>query len=143
MYKIELIENFLNEKDQIIYILSQLSDTENISSSQLLEFICNKSNDHLIYICKDIPKNKLVGIITIFIENKLIHNLGKVAHIEDLVVDKEERNKGIAEILINKCIDYAKSKNCYKIILNCNKNLIKFYEKKNFYNSGYQMRMNI
>ena len=64
-------------------------------------------------------------------------------NIEDLVVDREERGKNIAQQLINKCIEYAKSQNCYKIILNCNENLIKFYEKNNFYNVGYQMRMNI
>ena len=69
--------------------------------------------------------------------------MGKVAHIEDLVVDKEYRKKGISKLLIDKCINYAKNEQCYKIILNCNKNLIKFYEKNNFYNSGFQMRLNL
>lgn len=143
MYKIELIEKLPDKKNEIIDLLSQLSYTNYINNKQFSEFISNKPQEHLIYICKNIEKDKLVGMITIFIERKLIHNLGKVAHIEDLVVDKDEQGKNIAQTLINKCIEYAKNENCYKIILNCNENLIKFYEKNNFYNSGYQMRMNI
>tara|TARA_B100001093_G_C26527171_1_gene884340 strand:+ start:173 stop:604 length:432 start_codon:yes stop_codon:yes gene_type:complete len=143
MYKIELIEKLLDKKDEIINLLSQLSNTKYISNDELFYFLLNKPDNYLIYICIHTDNNKLVGIITVFIERKLIHNLGKVAHIEDLVVDKDERGKNVAEKLINKCVEYAKSENCYKIILNCSENLIKFYEKKNFFNSGYQMRMNI
>ena len=143
MYRIEIIENLTDKKDEIINLLSQLSYTKYLNNNEFLDFIVNKPSNHLIYICKDIEKDKLVGIISVFIERKLIHNLGKVAHIEDLVVDKDDRGKNIAQKLINKCIEYAKSQNCYKIILNCNENLIKFYEKNNFYNAGYQMRMNI
>ena len=143
MYNIEIIEKFASKKNEIIDLLSQLSFTKHIIDKEMYDFILNKPSNHLIYICKDIEKDKLVGIISVFIERKLIHNLGKVAHIEDLVVDKDERGKGIAQKLINKCVEYAKNENCYKIILNCNENLIKFYEKNNFYNAGYQMRMNI
>ena len=143
MYNIEIIEKFASKKNEIIDLLSQLSFTKHIIDKEMYDFILNKPSNHLIYICKDIEKDKLVGIISVFIERKLIHNLGKVAHIEDLVVDKDERGKGIAQKLINKCVEYAKNENCYKIILNCNENLIKFYEKSNFYNAGYQMRMNL
>ena len=143
MYNIESIEKFAYKKDEIIDLLSQLSYTKYITDNEMCDFIVNKPSNHLIYICEETEKNKLVGMITVFVERKLIHNFGKVAHIEDLVVDKDERGKSIAQKLINKCIDYAKSENCYKIILNCNENLIKFYEKNNFYNACYQMRMNI
>lgn len=143
MYKIEYIENLVNRKKEIINLLSQLSNANDISDTEWLEFISNKPYNNNIYVCIDNENNKVVGIITIFIEKKIIHNLGKIAHIEDLVVDKEERNKGISKLLINKCINYAKYEKCYKIILNCNTSLIKFYEKNNFYNAGYQMRMNL
>lgn len=143
MYKIEIIEKLIERKNEIIKLLKQLSTIDNIKEEDILQFLSNKHPDHIIYICKEIEKDKIVGIITVFIERKLIHNLGKVAHIEDLVVDKEERNKGISQLLIDKCVNHAKIEKCYKIILNCNENLIKFYEKKKFYNAGYQMRMNI
>ena len=143
MYVINNIEDFSHRNNDIITLLSQLSTTTQISKSDFLIILINKPLNHNIYVCIDYELDKIVGIITIIIESKLIHNFGKVAHIEDLVVDIEERNKGIAQLLINKCIEYAKNENCYKIILNCNENLIKFYEKSNFYNAGYQMRMNL
>ena len=142
MYNIEIIEKFKERSLEISNLLSQLSLT-NINVNEITNYSLNKPDNHNTYICIDIEKDKLVGIITIFIERKLIHNMGKVAHIEDLVVDKEYRKKGISKLLIDKCINYAKNEQCYKIILNCNKNLIKFYEKNNFYNSGFQMRLNL
>ena len=143
MYIIKKIEEFSKEIETILKLLSQLTITNNITLSEFSDFLLNKPINHIIYICKDSKKNKIVGIITIFIERKLIHNMGKVGHIEDLVVDKDERNKGISKLLINKCIEYANQNNCYKIILNCNKDLVDFYKKNNFYESGYQMRMNL
>ena len=145
MYNIQLIENFKNrdrEKD-IINLLSQLSLTGEFNNYELNNFLLNKPCNHNIYLCIDIENDKVVGIITVFIEKKIIHNFGKVAHIEDLVVDKDERSKGIAHKLIDTCIEYAKSENCYKIILNCKENFIKFYEKNKFYNAGYQMRIDL
>ena len=66
-----------------------------------------------------------------------------VAHIEDLVVDKNCRNKNIGGILLNYAIEYAKQLNCYKIILDCKQELIPFYEKNKFYNSGICMRYDL
>ena len=143
MYIIDIIENNIDSIDDIIKLLSQLSNTENIKISEFKEFIVKKEKNHKIFLCKEFLSTKIVGIITLFIEKKIIHNMGKVAHIEDLVVDIHERNKSISKILINKCIEYAKKNNCYKIILNCKEELIKFYENNNFYKSAYQMRIDL
>ena len=143
MYQIDIIENEIDSIDDIIKLLSQLSNTENIKINEFKEFIVKKEKDHKIFLCKELLSKKIVGIITVFIEKKIIHNMGKVAHIEDLVVDINERNKGISKILINKCIEFANCNNCYKIILNCKEELLEFYKKNKFYNSGYQMRKDL
>lgn len=142
MYNIEKIQKFKERSLEISNLLSYLSLT-NIDSKDIENFCLTKPDNHNTYICIDIEKDKLVGIITIFIERKLIHNMGKVAHIEDLVVHPEYRKNGISKLLINTCIQDAKNEECYKIILNCSENLIKFYEKNNFHNSGFQMRVNL
>ena len=41
-----------------------------------------------------LENNKIVGAITLIIEQKIIHSGGKVGHIEDFVVLDEYRNKG-------------------------------------------------
>ena len=60
-------------------------------------------------------------------------------HIEDLVVDKDHQNQGIATDLIKFCFDKIKSVNYYKIILDCNKEIIPFYEKFGFVERNVQM----
>ena len=73
-----------------------------------------------------------VGMISLLIEQKIIHKGGKVAHIEDVVVDKNHRGKGYASKLIQHVIKIAKAYNCYKCILNCTNEVIPVYEKNGF-----------
>jgi len=74
-------------------------------------------------------ENKIVAMGTLVIEQKIIHGFGKVAHIEDIVVDLDSRGKGIGTKLINHLISKAKEYGCYKTILNCSKELVQFYSK--------------
>jgi glucosamine-phosphate N-acetyltransferase len=74
----------------------------------------------------------IIGSVTIFIETKIIHNFGKVAHVEDVIVDNTYHGKGLGKMLVQKCIDYAQKHDCYKIILNCSDENIPFYEKCGF-----------
>ena len=88
----------------------------------------NKNNNIYFYIEND----KIVGSITLLIEQKLIHNGKCVGHIEDFVVSENYRKKGIGSNLINYAINIAERSNCYKCILDCNENLESYYKKKGF-----------
>lgn len=83
---------------------------------------------------------KLVANGTIIIEDKFIHNNGKVGHIEDIVVGNDFRGKGYGQIIVNYLIQRAKEHGCYKIILDCKDDLYSFYHKMGFYQSGIQLR---
>lgn len=89
----------------------------------------------------DISGSYLVGSSTIFIETKLIHNFGKVAHIEDVIVHSDFRGKGLGKLLLDKCIEIAKQNGCYKIILDCSDDNCRFYENCGFNKKGNQMAM--
>ena len=78
-------------------------------------------------------------MITLLLEQKLIRGGAYVAHIEDLVVDKDHRGMGIAHKLINYCIELSSRYNTYKIILDCDIKLQKFYEKMGFEYKNIQM----
>ena len=56
----------------------------------------------------------------------------KFGHIEDVVVDKDHRNKGIGKLLINSLVDYGIKNGCYKISLNASCELSKFYTSNGF-----------
>ena len=59
--------------------------------------------------------------------------------IEDVVVEKKERGKGIGKLLIEHLINFSKSKSCDKIILNSKESNIPFYNKLGFVQNEIQM----
>ena len=73
------------------------------------KFLEELPKNHYIFVYE--LNKQLVGSITLIIESKLIHNGYSVGHIEDLVVDKFSRDKGIASQLIKYCIEEAKKYN--------------------------------
>jgi len=134
------IENILlhiNRKDEILNLLSQLTNAPNFDELRFYYIINNLNNNHNIYLY--IQDNKIIGMITLLFEQKLIHNGSCVAHIEDLVVHENYQGKSIGRKLIEYCLKEIKSDKCYKIILDCKRELIPFYEKFGFNNNNVQM----
>ena len=86
---------------------------------------------------------EIVGSITIIIEQKFIHNGGKVCHIEDVVTRKGFENLGIGSILVEKALELAVQEKCYKVILNCSQYNSSFYEKFGFYKHDIGMRYDV
>ena len=136
-------KNLVNEDYyyQIFNLLSQLTDAPTIPYITFKNIVNSFDNNHNIYVYK--IGNEIIGIITLIIEKKLIHNGKKCGHIEDLVVDKKWRSKGIANILLKYTIDKCRNSGCYKVILDCHPDLKLFYEKNNFTPVGITMRYNI
>jgi glucosamine-phosphate N-acetyltransferase len=93
------------------------------------------------YKAPDTNNILLLGSGTILYEPKIIHGCQYAGHIEDIVVDTEFRKNGIAKTLLHKLVELAKQHNCYKIILDCKKELEPFYEKNGFEYRGTQMAM--
>jgi glucosamine-phosphate N-acetyltransferase len=123
----------------ILNILNQLSPTTHISKNKFYQFLKSLNNLHQIIVIEDTLNNKIIGIGSILIEQKIIHNMGKVAHIEDIVIDKNYRKMSLGTKLIKKLKKIAINNKCYKIILNCNEKLIKYYEKQGFIPKNIQM----
>ena len=141
--ELEIREIDINDFDKgYLDLLSQLTKVENnLLYIDLVNTFNNiKKNDyHKIFVIEN--NNKIIGTITILIELKFTRNLGKVCHIEDLVVSNNFRSKGIGKKLLNFVIDYSKKINCYKIILNCSNNNKGYYEKIGFDNKNNEMSL--
>ena len=110
-------------------LLSQLTEVnkENISFDNFCNFIDNLNNQHKIIVI--IHENKIVASGTLLIENKIIHGISKVGHIEDIVVDSECRGFGLGKKIVTYLTDLSKKNNCYKVILNCKEENCGFYKK--------------
>mmetsp|Transcript_8575 Transcript_8575/g.27341 ORF Transcript_8575/g.27341 Transcript_8575/m.27341 type:complete len:199 (-) Transcript_8575:166-762(-) len=70
----------------------------------------------------------LLGVGSIFIEQKYIHGGGKVGHIEDVVVWESERGRGIGRQVVEALMALAKEHGCYKVILDAAEVNKGFYE---------------
>jgi len=123
-------------------LLNQLSPTKfNLNQFQISLHKIQSNNNHKIFVIESNQNKKIIGTITILIEKKLIHNLSCVGHIEDVIVDKNFRGLGLGKKLVDYAITYCKNNSCYKVILNCNENLIHFYENCGFLHKNYEMSL--
>jgi glucosamine-phosphate N-acetyltransferase len=109
-------------------------------SQKIFEEIRKSSNIKIFVAIKD---TDIVGSITAIIEQKFIHNGGKICHIEDVVTRKGFQNLGIGSLLVKKVLQLARQEKCYKVILNCSEYNSSFYEKLGFYKHDIGMRYNI
>ena len=129
----DLENGFLESLDS----LRQTSNLEQNSARNILKQILGNEN-HVIHVAE--LDGKIVGSITLLVEQKFIHEGGIVGHIEDVVVKKEFEGQGIGMKLVLSLLDIAKERECYKTILNCEDELIPFYEKIGFKQKSNEMR---
>ena len=122
-----------------IQLMSTLSvvNPSNISFDEFKSFISELNQKHRIYVIEDITQNEIVASITVLYETKIIHDLGKVCHIEDVVVSPKMQGYGFGLFMIDKIKTH--NKDCYKIILDCSEPIAGFYEKCGFSAKGIQM----
>lgn len=85
----------------------------------------------------------VVGTATLLIDQKFIHGGGKAGHLEDVAVLESYQGAGIGCQLVGRCMDVAREAGCYKVILNCDGNVIGFYERLGFCLFGNSMRYDI
>jgi glucosamine-phosphate N-acetyltransferase len=153
---IEFIKNhpiYIQEiKQSYLKLLSNLTETSNISTSVFMENIQEIEKSYgLITIAyvgdissteySDESNNnfKIIGSGTVILEPKIIRSGKYVGHIEDIVIDPNFRGLHIAQTILSMCKSYCETKNCYKVILDCDPDLQTFYEKNDFELKGIQM----
>lgn len=123
-----------------LYSLDSLRDTSGIASRKARSTFdrISKNPNEIIYVA--VMDLKIVGAASIIIEQKFIHDGGKVGHIEDVVVAKEFQGRGIGQKIVRSLLKYAQKKGCYKTILDCTDELVPFYKKIGFKLHSNSMR---
>lgn len=126
----------LEQKDYFKYykLINEFRKTE-FSYDNFCNFIDQKNIQ--VWIIED--EDEIIGTGTLLFEQKLIHNFGIVAHIEDVIISNNFRRQNYGKILIENLIKKAKEKTCYKVILNCDAEIEEFYNKCNFKYHGIHM----
>ena len=132
--------------------LCQLSGEEKKDEKILMTTLCARArfrfwckyednHDHQVFIYEH--EGNIIGTATVLVENKLLHYGSRVGHIEDVVVDKETRLSGIGKQLIEKCVEFSRQRDCYKVILDCGDHNVPFYESCGFKEAEGCMRLDL
>lgn len=129
----------LREYDLQNGFLSSLDSLRPACSLNTAKEIFEKLEPNHIILVAELD-GKIVGCVTILIEQKFIHGGRRAAHIEDVAVNKTCQNFGIGKKIMNYALNYTKDNDCYKTILYCNDDVKPFYEKLGFKPNGNSLR---
>ena len=125
------------EYDSVYRLLQELTDVGEYNRSRFNTYIDTlPSNIHMFCICED---STVIGVGTIMIEQKIIHNFSKVGHIEDIVIDSNYNGRGYGKNLIIFLTNFARQEGCYKVILDCSQKVKGFYEKCGYVEKNISM----
>jgi len=108
---------------------------------RLFSFMERHAETYHVFVVVQKSTQKIVGSGTLLVEHKFIRDLGKVGHIEDIVVLKEMQGEGLGKALVEHLAAYASEKGCYKTILACSEQNAAFYEKCGFVRKEIEMAM--
>lgn len=121
-------------------VLTTVGDFSAEKFSEIVEYFQAHPDIHnTVVIVNKAKNNAIVGVGSIIIEQKIIHECGKVGHIEDIAISSEEQGRKLGYHLIKHLTNIGKEKGCYKVILDCAEKNVRFYEKCGYKNEGYEM----
>lgn len=83
----------------------------------------------------------VLGTASIIIERKFIRAGRHVGHIEDVAVAEAYQKFGLGKMLIKALLKIAKEAGCYKIVLDCDSDVVSFYEQFGFRKYEHCMRL--
>lgn len=125
------INNGLLETYKEVWSISEI--TEEILKEWL-------KNDNYMIVAEN-DEDGVIGTCTLHLQKKFIRNGGVAGLIEDVAVREKYRGQNIGSLLVQKAIELAKEKKCYKLILSCFDERIAFYERNGFFRESNLMRL--
>ena len=133
-----------NDLDGILALQKQIYRVRQLhaDAKKILSDLIDANHCDITVAKKD---NKIIGSAFLFYMPIPAH--GKpYALLEGMVVDEKFRGMGVGSTLIEKAIEVAHQKHCYKMIFTSGfdrKEIHKFYEKFGFKKWGWEFRMDL
>eukprot|EP00418_Pyrodinium_bahamense_P065028 CAMPEP_0179088966 /NCGR_PEP_ID=MMETSP0796-20121207/40508_1 /TAXON_ID=73915 /ORGANISM="Pyrodinium bahamense, Strain pbaha01" /LENGTH=145 /DNA_ID=CAMNT_0020786505 /DNA_START=36 /DNA_END=470 /DNA_ORIENTATION=- len=115
-----------------VSLLAQLTDVGDLTEACFVKVFDRREQQADVYrtlVIEHLASRQTVATGSLVVEAKFIHGGSLVGHVEDIVVDKEHRKKGLARELMNALAKEAQVLGCYKVILDCEADNVAFYEK--------------
>mmetsp|Transcript_31035 Transcript_31035/g.72549 ORF Transcript_31035/g.72549 Transcript_31035/m.72549 type:complete len:178 (-) Transcript_31035:112-645(-) len=114
-----------------IQLLAQLTTAPLMPRAEF-DAILRRMRDSKCYytvVVEHLPTKKIVAAATLLVEFKLIRGGHLGGHVEDVVVDTAMRGRSLGIKIILALKSVAKDLGCYKLILDCSQDNVKFYER--------------
>lgn len=140
----EMTIRLMNATDLKRGFLAALSALKpaNLTEEQAVEiFRCRMRWRVRTYVA--LINDRVVGTASLLIEPKFIHDGGVVGHIEDVAVHSDTQHHGLGAALVNHLLEVCRQAGCYKVILDCDEDVIPFYEKLGFHQWERAMRIDL
>lgn len=139
--------------NQYLNLIKQLSPeaTVQCGSSEAVYILsmCHFKRTFLAFKDGDFSHKEPIGCISVLLENKVnraakgANKMAIVAHIEEMVIDKDSRGSGVGKSLVEHAVKFAKERGAYKVILDCSEDNVGFYEKCGFRTHEVSMRIDL
>ena len=97
-------------------------------TEETLERVLDKNT----YIFVAVNDGEIVGSLSLYIQNKFIHNGSCVGFIEEVVTREKFHGNQIGSLLVNRAVKKCEEIGCYKVLLYCYDDVVSFYEKNEF-----------
>lgn len=122
-------------------LLSELTTVSKLSQGWCEQRLAMMRSDALqeMVVIEDLDNGLLCAAGTMVIENKFIHECGRIGHLEDVVVHYGLRAKGLGKRVVDRAVEIAKGHGCYKVLVDCAEKNVAFYEKCGFKRNCVQM----
>ena len=126
-----------NELDQLLDLYKDLHDADDaLPERAIVQEAWNSIQNNSGFLCYGLfEKNLLISSCCLVITANLTRGCRSYAVIENVVTLKDQRSKGYGRSILKHALDYAWSKNCYKVMLltgRLNEETYKFYESVGF-----------
>lgn len=127
---------------RILNVLNELSPTKNVTLGEA-KLAISRQLSHNCFTYVGYVDGEPVAVGSLVILDKIIHECGYVALVEDVAVRRSCQGKGYGRKLVDFLVSKAAREGCYKVILNCSDDKEPFYNKCGFSYHSLCMRKDL
>ncbi|WAR19831.1 GNA1-like protein [Mya arenaria] len=113
-------------------LLTHLTVVGDVTKKEFEDRFCKMrgcADSYYVVVVEDTSVGKVIGSVTLAVEQKFIRQCSSRARVEDVVVDDEYRGKQLGKLLLDVAMLLSKKIGCYKVSLECKDKLVPFYEQ--------------